>query len=69
LTLIGTILIKLATGLTTVWGGSNIYFLSYFKQKGENITTSTNSYILLAIVLPMSLVILIATWLSNRFGY
>ena len=37
--------------------------------QGQNVTPKTNSLILLAGVIPMSIIILIAPALSNRFGY
>ena len=67
-TMIGVILIKLATGVVTCWGTINLYILSYFHQLGEQINQSTNSILLLAIILPISVFILFAPKLVEMFG-
>ena len=68
-TLIGVVLIKLSTGIISTWGSINLYLLSYFHQQGESVSSSTNSLLLLGIVVPTSLIILIAPAISNRIGY
>lgn len=68
-TLIGTALIKLATGLIGIWGTINIYFFSYLRNHGTVITPLTNSIILLCAIIPSSFAVLISTRLTKRFGY
>lgn len=68
-TLAGVILIKLATGVITCWGSLNLYILSYFYHQGVEISSSTNSVIILLNVLPISFLILLATKLCHKFGY
>jgi MFS family permease len=68
-TFIGTGLIKLATGVIGLWGTINIYFFSYLKNKGTEITSLTNSIIMLCAIIPASLAVLISTRLSAIFGY
>lgn len=65
----GAVLIKLATGLMTIWGNSNIYYLSWLVQKGNPVRNDANSVILLASIVPISLLTLLATKASNKFGY
>lgn len=67
--LCGAVLIKLATGLMTIWGNSNIYYLSWLVQQDVEVSSDANSKILLAAILPISLLTLLATKISNRFGY
>lgn len=68
-TIIGVCLIKLSTGVVGCWGSINLYILSYFYHQGASISPSTNSIILILNIIPMALVILIATKLSDKFGY
>jgi hypothetical protein len=68
-TLIGTALIKLATGLIGIWGSINIYFFSYLKHQGTKITPLTNSIILLIAILPSSLAMIVSTRLTKKYGY
>jgi len=67
--LTGAVLIKLATGLITIWGNSNIYYLSWLVGKSVDIRKDANSIILLAAIVPISLLTLIATKISNKYGY
>lgn len=69
LTLIGTSLIKFAAGILGIWGATNIYFFSYLKNNGTNITSFTNSIILLCAIVPSAFMMLIATRLSRVLGY
>lgn len=69
LTLLGTILIKFAAGICGIWGATNIYFFSYLKNKGTEITALTNSILLLCTIVPSVIAMLIATTLSRKFGY
>lgn len=68
-TLAGTALIKLATGIISIWGTINIYFFSYLRNKGTEITPMTNSIIMLCVLIPSSFSVLISTRLTNLFGY
>ena len=69
LTLLGTILAKFAAGILGIWGATNIYFFSYLKNHGTNITAMTNSIILLCTIIPSTLSMIFATTLAKRFGY
>lgn len=61
-------MIKLGTGLITIWGNSNIYYLSYLLMKGQTVTANLNSIILLSCIVPIGLVTLLATKISNAVG-
>lgn len=52
LTIVGTILIKIGTGISTTWGVVSIYILSYFYEEGMKIGKNTNSYIVLGLSVP-----------------
>lgn len=67
--LIGALLLKFSTSITTCWGNINLYFLSEFHNQGARITPQTNSTILLISVIPMVISLAFATKLCNRFGY
>ena len=67
--MIGSLLIQFSAGLIPVWGNANLYFLSYFKNNHEHVDKDTNSWILLATVIPMSIFIVFSAKLSNYFGY
>jgi hypothetical protein len=69
MTLIGCILINFASGIIPVWGNANLYFLSYFKNNGEDIDKDTNSWILISTVVPMCIFVVFSAKLSKRFGY
>jgi Na+/melibiose symporter-like transporter len=62
-------MIQFASGVIPVWGNSNIYYLSYFKNHGENVSQGTNSKILIATVIPMACLVIFSTKLSNKFGF
>lgn len=62
-------MIQVSTGIVASWGNNNLYFLSYFNQIGQNVSPQTNSYILLATVIPMCFFTLLATTLCDKFGY
>ena len=69
MTFIGTALIKFAGGIIGIWGTINIYFFSYLKHNGTDITPTTNSFILLCVVVPSAFAMLSSTTLSRKFGY
>lgn len=68
-TFIGTALIKFATGIIGLWGTINIYFFSYLRNKGTEITSLTNSTIMLCAIIPASFAVLLSTRLTRIFGY
>jgi Na+/melibiose symporter-like transporter len=68
-TFVGTALIKFATGVIGLWGTINIYFFSYLKHKGTEVTSLTNSVIMLCAIIPASFAVLLSTRLTSRFGY
>ena len=68
-TLLGVVLVKLATGVISCWGSINLYIMSYFYFQGYEITKSTNSLMILFMIIPMSFLTLLATKLSDKFGY
>lgn len=68
-TFIGTALIKFATGIIGLWGTINIYFFSYLRNKGTEITSLTNSTIMLCAIIPASFAVLLSTKLTRIFGY
>ena len=68
-TFIGTSLIKFASGIIGIWGTINIYFFSYIKNHGTQISSTTNSIILLCVVIPSAFAMLASTTLSRIFGY
>jgi hypothetical protein len=69
LTLLGTSLVKFAAGIIGIWGATNIYFFSYLHNHGTNITSFTNSIILLCAIVPSAFTMLLATRLTRAFGY
>jgi hypothetical protein len=62
-------MIKFATGIIGIWGTINLYYLSYLKNTGSEITSKTNSFLLLCVIIPTSIFILIATKFSSYMGY
>ena len=68
-TFIGTALIKLATGVVGLWGTINIYFFSYLHNRGTEITSLTNSVIMLCAMVPASFAVLLSSRLTVIFGY
>lgn len=69
LTFIGTALIKFASGIIAVWGTINIYFFSYLHHQGTQITSKTNSIILLCSIIPSAFAMMASTTLARKFGY
>ena len=68
-TFIGMALIKFAAGIMGTWGTINIYFFSFLKHHGQQINKTTNSVVLLCVVIPTAFTVLIANTLSKKFGY
>ena len=68
-TFIGTALIKLATGVIGLWGSINIYFFSYLRSNGTEITKLTNSLIMLCAVIPASFAVFLSARLGTLLGY
>jgi hypothetical protein len=52
-----------------VWGTINLYYLSYLKNHGESIDNKTNSILMFFVIVPASLVVLLATRFSYFLGY
>jgi len=69
MTLLGSLMIQFAAGIIPIWGNANLYFLSYLKSQGEHVDKNTNSWILIATVIPMCILVVFSTKISNRFGY
>ena len=67
-TIIGSCLIYLSAGITAIWGSVNIYFLSYFHAKYNNVDQQTNSIILISIIIPLSIALLFTTYLCEKLG-
>ena len=65
----GAVIVQIAGGIVTCFGTTNLYFLSYFHEAGQQVDHNTNSILLLAIVLPMSLFNLAAPKLVHLLGH
>jgi hypothetical protein len=68
-TFIGMALVKFATGIVAVWGTINLYYLSYLRNHGTEITSRTNSILMLCVLIPVSLLVLLATRFTSCLGY
>lgn len=68
-TAIGSYLLHMVAGITTIWGSTNIYYLSYFHYKDPSINADTNSIILISIIIPLSIVLLLSTKICDKLGY
>lgn len=66
---IGSCLLHITAGITTIWGSTNIYYLSYFHETDPSINEDTNSYILISIIVPLSIVLLLSTKVCDYLGY
>ena len=62
-------MIKFSTGLAVIWGSCNVYFFSYLKHNAYEITSSTNSIILLCALIPTSLAVLLSNPFARLVGY
>ena len=69
LTIIGTIMIKIGTGISTSWGIINIYVYSYFYEKGFEIDKNTNSIIILCFAIPSFFGLFAAPKLAYTYGF
>lgn len=67
--LVGALMIKFSTSVTTCWGNINLYFLSQFHYQGSHITPQTNSLILLISVIPMVVSLIYAPHVCKRYGF
>lgn len=65
---VSSIFISLATAITTVWSAANVYYLSLFKYQHSHITSYTNSLILLATVVFLTLSLLASTNIIKKIG-
>lgn len=61
-------LINIATGLTSIWGSANVYYLSYFQHQHTQITNYTNSLILIATVFSLAIFLLLSTSIIKKLG-
>lgn len=62
-------MITLGGGLLASWGNTNIYFFSYFYLQGTNITHSTNSFVILSIVLALSFMMIASIKLRKILSF
>lgn len=64
-------IIKIATGFTNDWGVISIYILSYFHFRGAplEIKASTNSLIMIILVIPVTICLIISTKVAHCVGY
>lgn len=69
-TLLGIMLIKFGTGFTSDWGVISLYILSYYFYKGAplEIKASTNSLLMIILVIPVTICLIIATKVSQCVG-
>ena len=69
-TLIGIMIIKFATGFTSDWGVISLYVLSYYYFNGAplQIKASTNSLLMIILVIPVTICLIIATKVSQCVG-
>ncbi len=69
--LIGIMIIKFATGFTSDWGVISLYVLSYYHFRGAplEIKSSTNSLLMILLVIPVTICLIIATKVSLYFGH
>jgi MFS family permease len=68
-TLLGAVLIKFATGAAVIWGTCNVYFFSYLKHTGFEVSLKTNSIILLCALIPTSVAVLLSNPFARLVGY
>jgi hypothetical protein len=68
-TAIGSYLLHVTAGITTIWGSTNIYYLSYFHYQDSSINANTNSIILISIIIPLSLILVLSTKVCDSLGY
>ena len=68
-TAIGSYLLHIAAGIATIWGSTNIYYLSYFYYIDHSINANTNSIILISVVIPLSIILVLSTKISDSLGY
>ncbi len=66
---VGSCLLHIVAGITTIWGSTNIYYLSYFHHNNYPVNENTNSFILISIIIPISITLLLSTKISDRLGY
>lgn len=62
-------LIKFSTGSISSWGSINLYILSYLYYHGWDVSPSTNSMMIVVNIIPVSVLVLFATKVCDRFGY
>jgi len=65
---IGSYLLHVAAGITTIWGSTNVYYLSYFHEQDPTIDASTNSIILISVVIPLSIILVLSNKICEQLG-
>lgn len=68
-TLLGSNLIQMSMGISAVWGSANVYYLSYFHYHNYGVDQFTNSLILIATIIPLSIILLLSTRICDALGY
>jgi MFS family permease len=64
-------LIKFASGFVSDWGVISLYIFSYYHYTDSTITinSSTNSFAMIILVIPVILCLFISTTIANKIGY
>lgn len=62
-------MVKFATGIIGIWGTINLYFISYLRNHGSEVSNRTNSMLMLFIVVPTAFLVLLATRFAACLGY
>lgn len=70
-TLVGIMLISFAAGFVTDWGVISIYFLSYYFFHGApvDIKASTNSLMMIIMVIPVTFCLIFSIKVAQWMGY
>ena len=70
-TLVAIIILSFASGFINDWGVISLYVLSYYHFHGApvEIKASTNSLIMIILVIPCTICLIISTKVASRVGY
>lgn len=68
-TAIGSYLLHITAGITTIWGSTNVYYLSYFHYRDRSIDGNTNSIILISVIIPLSIILVLSNKVCDKLGY
>lgn len=70
-TIIGVMIVQFASGFTGDWGVISLYILSYYHYYGApvEIKSSTNSLLMIILVIPVIFCLFISTKVANKIGY